>query len=202
MAASAPSLFDDDALLDDNGDLKSGQPLPSSSGKSPKSSVQPVAKLSRENFRLVRYQSDRVRQIMINRDKAKAFLDYNIRLHQQEIRPKWMPAPPCLPLLPGSTPFPHALHEDWRTTTSKYERKLHKKVIKHLPNVIDCMEEKIHIERESRLQNVKENISDPSQKRRAELLFLRFVNQTEQPSPFHARRPRQSWGEQSRRPSL
>ena len=114
-----------------------------------------------------------------------------------------MPAPPCLPLLPGSTPFPHALYEDWKATTSKYEKKLHKKVIKNLPNVIDCMEEKIHIERESRLQNLRESISDPAQRRRAELLFLRFVNKTDQPSSFPSRRPRHpsvAWGE--RQPNL
>jgi hypothetical protein len=86
---------------------------------------------------------------------------------------------PSMPFLPGSTPFPRDCHDQWNNIARKYERRLHKQVTKSLPSVIDAMEERIHLEREAGLQKLKDNIQDSAEKRRAELLYLRFVNQTD-----------------------
>jgi hypothetical protein len=171
---------EDDLLLDASGDLRSGQqPSPAPPPRSPSAPVIPVEKLTPGSFRLVRHQADRVRSFIQNKEKARAFLDYNLRLQQQALRPKWMQPTPSMPLLPGSTPFPRDVHDQWTNITRKYERKLHKQVTKSLPSVIDAMEERIHLEREAGLQKVKDNISDSAEKRRAEFLYLRFVNQTD-----------------------
>jgi len=183
MASSDPSSNltkkeEDDLLLDAHGDIRSGQQ------RSPPA----AAKLTPENFRIVRQQADRLRSLIHNKEKTRAFLDYNLRLQQQELRPKWMQPSPAMPLLPGSTPFPREVHEKWTSISRKFERKLHKQVINSLPSVMDSMDEKIHLERDAGLQKVKNNIQEPSQKRRAEILYLRFVNQTDRISSLSSRR--------------
>ena len=103
MATSESSSLshkeEDDLLLDANGDFRSGQrePTPSKRPVFPT----PIEKLTPDNFRLVRHQSDRVRSFVHNKDKSRAFLDYNLRLQQQQLRPKWMHPSPSMPLLPG-----------------------------------------------------------------------------------------------------
>jgi len=166
------------SLLDDNGDLLSAQPRATVAKQ-----TSPVVRLTPENFRLVKQHSAKVRGLVHNKEKTQAFLDFNLRLLSQGVRPKWMAPTPNPPLLPGYIPFPGEFHDTWKTVTAKYERKLHKYVTRHLPTVIDAMGDQISVEREASLQRLKAAIEDSTQRKRAENLFRRFVNKQDDFSP-------------------
>lgn len=117
-------MLNDDILLDESGDLKSGQQSPRPPARTERPVVNAV-RLTRENFRMVQQCTKKVRALMTSRDKTKAFYDHNLRIYQQEIRPNWMTVNQPLPFLPGSTPFPKELHDVWKSTTAKFEGKLH-----------------------------------------------------------------------------
>jgi hypothetical protein len=178
--ASQDMIDLDTILLDDEGDLRSDQPKHLEYSPS-KPELPP--KLSTENFRLVKHQASKVHHAMNIRDRSQAFQDYNSRMFEQRIKPRWLPPTPCPPLLPGSTCFPSELHLSWNKIVAKYERKLHKTIVISLPTAIGLLEEKIHLSRNNGINLIKSGITDPDQRRRAELVFIKLAQRTTPQSP-------------------
>ena len=115
---------DDSLLLDNEGNIKSAQPDPDLATDSPeKPEKTPGIRLTTENFRIVREQSDPVRTLISTRDSIRNFSDTNLRLYGQSIRPRWLGRPISPPILPGNISLPTDFHNDWRGIVQKYETK-------------------------------------------------------------------------------
>jgi hypothetical protein len=121
-------------------------------------------------------------------------LDQNTRLVQQQIKPRWLPPAPGLPLLSGATSFPMETRELWTATIARYEKKLHKLVVKHLPTVISLQNQHIDTVMEKGISSINTSIADLSQQKRAILIFAKLCrnnNSSTQRRTLGARRPRQ-----------
>ena len=150
----------------------------------------PGIRLTTENFRIVREQSDPVRTLISKRDSIRNFSDTNLRLYGQSIRPRWLGRPISPPILPGNISLPTDFHNDWRGIVQKYETKLHKKIVKVLPNLLDSLDAEIATARTTNLALVKDLVQEtsPGQKRRGEAIFLRLCTRTERVPPMGSRR--------------
>ena len=182
---------DDSLLLDNEGNIKSAQPDPDVATDSPEKPVKtPGIRLTTENFRIVREQSDPVRTLISTRDSIRNFSDTNLRLYGQSIRPRWLGRPISPPILPGNISLPTDFHNDWRGIVQKYETKLHKKIVKVLPNLLDSLDAEIATARTTNLALVKDLVQEtsPGQKRRGEAIFLRLCTRTKRVPPMGSRR--------------
>lgn len=180
---------EDDALLFDNsGDLQSAQ----------KDASLPD-RLSAENFRIVKHLTDKIRNHTVSRNKSKAFMEHNVRIYDQRIKPRWLPASPSPPLLPGSASFTAELHQEWNQLIAKTERKLHKKVVNALPDIINSLELTIQQEREKGMEEIRNSITHPGQRRRAELVFAKLINNIEHQAVWSRPRGNHSSRHQGRR---
>ena len=185
---------DDTLLLDDEGNIKSAQPQPTESPvKSPVKTVKSPPenlRLTRENFRIVREQADPVRSLVVTRDHLRNFSDTNLRLYGQSIRPRWLGRPMSPPVLPGNTFFPTEFHNEWRTIVQKYETKLHRKIVKILPTMLDALDADITATRNRNLERVKELVQEtsPGQRKRGEAIFMKLCTRTERVPPMDSRR--------------
>ena len=188
MASNSPPASprnveeEDEILLDMAGEIPSAQP------------AEEDRRLTPENFRIVKEFSDEVRSLTNNRENLRSFYDNNLRLYEQSIRPRWLGRSPSPPILPGIVSLPPKFHDEWSKTTKKYEAKLHRKVIKYLPDILDDLNSSIATTRSTNLQQVLTKVQEtkPGQKKRAEIIYMRLCNRTERVPLFNSRnrRPR------------
>lgn len=164
------NVQDDSALLDNSGDIRSGQPSPSTTDR-----------LTNDNFKLVREHSHPVRSLVATRENLRNFSDTTLRLYGQGIRPRWLGRPLSPPILPGSTSLPEEFHKEWDSTLKKFESKLQKKLIKYLPGTLDKLDTEINKIRTQKLEEVQDLIQEttPGQKRRGEIIFLKLCSRQE-----------------------
>ena len=114
---------DDSLLLDNEGNIKSAQPDPDLATDSPEKT--PRIRLTTENFRIVREQSDPVRTLISTRDSIRNFSDTNLRLYGQSIKPRWLGRPISPPILPENISLPTDFHNDWRGISTLLDRIAH-----------------------------------------------------------------------------
>ena len=189
---------EDDALLyqDEDNDMviQPGQPdplnleEPTDCSKKTNDNNNRATKLTPENWNVVRRLSNRSREIIGARERTKHLLKRSELQVEQSIRPNWMVCRQNPPLLPGSVAFNGDFHQEWAKVILKFEKRLIKKVVKHLPNSISALDTRLQTHKKSAQDTIRREILDPSQRERAIGLFLRFSNQAEQGFP-PARQP-------------
>ena len=79
--------INDYLLFDETGSIKSGQEQASL-----------PEQLTKENYRLVKHLADKVKAHTINKNRTKAFLEYNTRMSDQQVKPRWLPISPSPPI--------------------------------------------------------------------------------------------------------
>ena len=172
MASNSPTenLQDDSDLLDENGNIKSAQPNPSTTDR-----------LTNENFKIVREHSNQVRSLVNTRDSLRNFNSTTLRLYGQGIRPRWLGRQISPPVLPGSISLPEDFHKEWNSTLKKFECKLQKKLIKYLPTLLDTLDAEINKTRTEKFEEVRKLIQEttPGQQRRGEAVFLKLCSRQE-----------------------
>ena len=157
-----------DFPLDHEGQIQSGQRSPEN-------------RLTSDNFKIVRDNADPVRALVSSKEALQRFNDTNLRLYQQNVRPRWLGRPISPPILPGSASFPQDFHDDWNKITAKYEQKLRKKVVNIMPQLLDSLDTEISSKRDENLKTVRELLkhTSPSQARRGETIYIRLCSRTE-----------------------
>ena len=183
--------IDDQLLLDHEGEFRSGQPskpdVPEEEKEAPnptKSTSSSSIRLSPNNWAVVKRLSNKSREIVTIRERTKTLLRRSQSQLEQRITPNWLPSRINPPLLPGTVAFSSDFQEEWRTTVSKNERRLLKKVTKHLPSVITGLELRLDTHRRTALSTLQREISDQQQLERAKGLFLSFTSKAEQEAPL------------------
>ena len=154
-----------------------------------------ATKLTPDNWNIVRRLANRSREIVGIRERTKHLLQRSQLQVEQSIRPNWMVCRQNPPLLPGSVAFSSVFHEEWTKASQKYEKRLLKKVIQHLPNSISALDVRLIEHNRSSQDTIRREILDTPQRERAINLFLRFTNQAEhglnsQRPPSHLNRKR------------
>ena len=146
-----------------------------------------ATQLTPDNWNIVRRLANRSRDIVATRDRTKHLLQRSKLQAEQSLRPNWMVCRQNPPLLPGSVSFSSDFHEEWTKAAQKYEKRLLKKVIKHLPNSISALDVRLQEHKRSAQDTLQREIQDAPQRERASALFLRFTSQAEQ--GLHSQRP-------------
>ncbi len=190
-SVSTPELMDDDALLDEDGNIRSGQPESAPEKEPVLTESQRDNRLTSDNFKIVRQHAEEVRSLVTTKESLQHFSNLNQRLQEQGIRPRWMGRPLSPPFLPGSTILPEEFHAEWDSTVKKFEGKLLRKLIKQLPPIVAKLESNIAKTRKRNLAAVKQLVTEskPGQKKRSETIFYKLCTRTER-VPLAGSRPR------------
>lgn len=141
-------------------------------------------RLTPTNWAIVRRLTNRVRETIASRERTKHLLSRTELQITQSIRPVWLRCRTNPPLLPGAVAFPAEFHTTWESCANKYEKRLLKKIVKYLPDVITSLETRLTEQRITATDTIAREIDDQQQKERAQHLFSKFANQAERESPL------------------
>ena len=181
--------INDDRLLEDDDYIQPGQIDPAlrerekEAAKS-NTSTENKKRLTQDNWHKVKRLTNQSREIINLRQRIKHLHRRSQLQVEQTIRPNWLMCRQNPPLLPGSVAFPQDFHEEWTNTIAKHERKLIKKVTKHLPTIITGIDIRLEEHRRSAQDTIRREIKDGEQMERALGLFLNITNKAEQEAPL------------------